>query len=166
MQLDDTIIAQVNEIYNFLISNNKDLLISTAESCTGGMLAAYITSVSGASQIFQSGIIVYSNISKVKLLKLPQYILSTYGSVSAECAIAMAENCKIIMGSDIAISITGNAGPSTEQDQVGLVYFGVCATSSKSYKRNFNGDRNQIRNQMCQCALELLRNYLYCYNDL
>ncbi|WP_371223552.1 CinA family protein [Orientia tsutsugamushi] len=162
MQLDDAVIAQVREIYDLLITRNNNLLISTAESCTGGMLAAYITSISGASKIFQSGLVVYSNVSKVKLLGLPQHILSIYGSVSAECAIAMAENCKIVTKSDIALSITGNADSSSipEQKQGGLVYFGICGTNSKSYKKNFNGDRYQVRSQACQYAIELLRDYV------
>ncbi len=157
MEWDQKIIKLATELYNLLSKTNK--LISTAESCTGGMLAAYITAIPGASKIFKSAIVTYSNMSKIELLKVPENTLSFYGAVSAECATAMADGCKTITGSDITLSVTGIAGPtgSSKNKPIGLVYFGLNNNNiTQSYKKNFNGDRHQIRNQSCKYAIELI----------
>jgi nicotinamide-nucleotide amidase len=105
----------------------KRLKISFAESCTGGMLASSITSVSGASKIFNIGLITYSNLAKIKLLKVNKNIISKYGAVSAECCEAMVKNLAKISKAQINVSVTGIAGPngSTKTKPVGLVYIGV-----------------------------------------
>ena len=105
----------------------KKLKISLAESCTGGLLASTITSVSGASKIFNLGLITYSNQSKIKILKVNKNIIRKYGAVSHECCLEMVKNLSRISKANINVSITGVAGPKggTKQKPVGLVYIGV-----------------------------------------
>ena len=105
----------------------KKLRISFAESCTGGLLSSTITSISGASKVFNLGIVTYSNISKVKVLKINRNIIRKYGAVSHECCSAMVKNLSKISKANINVSITGVAGPKggTKQKPVGLVYIGV-----------------------------------------
>tara|TARA_Y100001958_G_C20931834_1_gene341852 strand:- start:55 stop:516 length:462 start_codon:yes stop_codon:yes gene_type:complete len=112
-----------------LIKNlrTKKLKISVAESCTGGLLASKITSISGASKIFNLGLITYSNQAKIKVLKINKNIIRKYGAVSHQCCFAMVNNLSKISKADINISITGIAGPKggTKQKPVGLVYIGI-----------------------------------------
>ena len=105
----------------------KKLKISFAESCTGGLLASAITSISGASKIFNFGLVTYSNQAKIKVLKVNKNIIRKYGAVSHECCYAMVKNLSRISKANINISITGIAGPKggTKQKPVGLVYIGV-----------------------------------------
>ena len=105
----------------------KKLKISFAESCTGGLLASSITSISGASKVFNLGLVTYSNQSKIKILKVNRNIIKKYGAVSHECCSAMVKNLSKISKANINISITGIAGPKggTKQKPVGLVYIGV-----------------------------------------
>ncbi len=105
----------------------KKLKISFVESCTGGLLASTITSVSGASKIFNLGLITYSNQAKIKILKVNKNIIRKYGAVSHECCSAMVKNLSKISRADINISITGIAGPKggTRQKPVGLVFIGI-----------------------------------------
>ena len=105
----------------------KKLKISFAESCTGGQLASTITSISGASKIFNLGLVTYSNIAKIKVLKVNKNIIEKYGAVSYECCYAMVNNLSKISKANINVSITGIAGPKggTKQKPVGLVYIGV-----------------------------------------
>ena len=102
----------------------KKLKISFAESCTGGMLASLITSISGASKVFNLGIVAYSNKSKMGILKVNKDIIKKYGAVSAECCEAMVVNLAKISKANINVSITGIAGPygGTKTKPVGLVY--------------------------------------------
>jgi len=105
----------------------KKLKISFAESCTGGLLASSITSISGASKVFNLGLITYSNQAKIKVLKVNKNIIRKYGAVSRECCLAMVKNLSKISKANINVSITGIAGPKggTKQKPVGLVYIGV-----------------------------------------
>ena len=105
----------------------KKIKISFAESCTGGMLANTITSVSGASKVFNLGLITYSNQSKIKILKVHKRIIKKFGAVSYECCKAMAENLSKISKANINVSITGIAGPKggTKKKPVGLVFIGI-----------------------------------------
>ena len=105
----------------------KKLKISFAESCTGGLLASSITSISGASKIFNLGLVTYSNQAKIKVLKVNKNIIKKYGAVSHECCSTMVKNLSKISKANINISITGIAGPKggTKQKPVGLVYIGV-----------------------------------------
>ena len=105
----------------------KKLKISFAESCTGGLLASSITSISGASKIFNLGLITYSNQAKIKFLKINKNIIRKYGAVSHECCLAMVNNLSKISKANINVSVTGIAGPKggTKQKPVGLVYIGI-----------------------------------------
>ncbi len=105
----------------------KKLKISFAESCTGGLLASTITSISGASKIFNLGLVTYSNQAKIKFLNVNKNIIKKYGAVSYECCFAMVKNLSKISKANINISITGIAGPKggTKQKPVGLVYIGI-----------------------------------------
>ena len=105
----------------------KKLKISFVESCTGGLLASTIASVSGASKIFNLGLVTYSNQAKIKTLKVNKNIIKKYGAVSHECCSAMVKNLSKISNANINVSITGIAGPKggTKEKPVGLVYIGV-----------------------------------------
>ena len=105
----------------------KKLKISFAESCTGGLLASTITSISGASKIFNLGLVTYSNQAKIKFLKVNKNIIKKNGAVSYECCLAMVNNLSKISKANINVSITGIAGPKggTKKKPVGLVYIGV-----------------------------------------
>ena len=109
------------------ILTKKKLKISFAESCTGGLLASSITSISGSSKVFNLGFITYSNQAKIKVLKVNKSIIKKYGAVSHECCYAMVKNLSRISKANINVSITGIAGPKggTKQKPVGLVYIGV-----------------------------------------
>ena len=105
----------------------KKIKISVVESCTGGLLASAITSISGASKIFSLGLITYSNQAKIKILKVNKNIIKRFGAVSYECCYAMVNNLSRISKTNINISITGIAGPrgGTKKKPVGLVYIGL-----------------------------------------
>ena len=105
----------------------KNIKISLAESCTGGLLASIITSISGASKIFTLGLVTYSNQSKIKILKVPKKIIIKHGAVSYETCLSMVQNLGKISRSTISLSITGIAGPKggAKNKPVGLVYIGI-----------------------------------------
>ena len=109
------------------ILTKKKLTIGLAESCTGGMLASEITSVSGASKVFGIGLVTYSNQAKITVLKVNKSIIQKYGAVSPQCCEAMVKNLSKISKAQINVSITGIAGPNggTKKKPVGLVYIGV-----------------------------------------
>ena len=105
----------------------KKLKVAVVESCTGGMLSSSITSISGASKVFNLGLVTYSNQAKINILKVNKNIIKKYGAVSQECCSEMVKNLSIISKANINISITGIAGPKggTKQKPIGLVYIGV-----------------------------------------
>ena len=105
----------------------KRLRLSFVESCTGGMLSSAITSISGASKIFNLGLVTYSNQAKIKVLKVNKNIIRRYGAVSSECCKAMVINLSKISRANINVSITGIAGPKggSKKKPVGLVYIGL-----------------------------------------
>ena len=111
----------------FSILNRKNFKLAVVESCTGGLLASTITSISGASKVFNLGLVTYSNQAKIKVLKVNKNIIKKYGAVSYECCSAMVKNLSKISKANINVSITGIAGPkgSTKEKPVGLVYIGV-----------------------------------------
>ena len=110
-----------------LILKRKKLKLAVAESCTGGLLASSVTSISGASKIFNLGLVTYSNQAKIKILKVNKNIIKRYGAVSHRCCLAMVNNLSKISKAHINVSITGIAGPKggTKQKPVGLVYIGI-----------------------------------------
>ena len=133
--------------------------VATAESCTGGMVAARITSVPGSSSVFLGGIVSYANAVKQDVLGVPQTVLERKGAVSAECAKAMAKGVRALLGVDVAVSVTGIAGPGggTPEKPVGLVWFGVAdGRGTRSERRVFAGGRAAVRRQAAEQALELL----------
>ena len=107
--------------------SKKNIKISFAESCTGGLLSSSITSISGSSQVFTLGLITYSNNSKISILKVPKKIIRKHGAVSYESCLSMVKNLSKISKSDISISVTGIAGPrgGTKEKPVGLVFIGI-----------------------------------------
>ena len=109
------------------ILTKKKLKIAFAESCTGGMLASEITSISGASKVFGIGLVTYSNQAKITVLKVNKNIIQKYGAVSPQCCEAMVKNLSKISKAQINVSITGIAGPNggTKKKPVGLVYIGI-----------------------------------------
>ena len=115
----------------------KKLKISIAESCTGGLLASSITSISGASKVFNLGLVTYSNQAKIKILNVNKDTIKRYGAVSRECCLAMVNNLSKISKANINISITGIAGPKggTKQKPVGLVYIGIKKNNKTSINK-------------------------------
>lgn len=137
----------------------KKIKISTTESCTGGFLAGTIVNVSGASEVFDEGYITYSNAAKHKILGVKEETLEQYGAVSEETAKEMAEGCAKAAGAQIAIGITGIAGPTggTQEKPVGLVYMGCFYQGTAKVKRFiFLGDRSQVRKQSVEEALKFI----------
>ena len=130
--------------------------LATAESCTGGGIGAALTAVPGSSAVYKGGIISYTNEVKEKLLGVPAEMLETYGAVSAPVAQAMAEGARKNLQTDIAVSVTGLAGPGGDEygNPVGTVFIGY-ADANKSYAKeyHFSGDREAVRQQAVQMAL-------------
>ena len=133
-----------NKIVQKLVK--KKLKISFAESCTGGLLASSITSISGSSKIFNLGLITYSNKAKTNILKVPKKIIDKYGAVSKECCLSMVKNLSKISKANISVSITGIAGPNggTKLKPVGLVYIGIKKGKKKIVKENLFKNKNRI----------------------
>ena len=137
----------------------RKLTVSTAESCTGGMLSAKIIDVPGASEIFTEGFVTYTNEAKMKRLSVSPGTLKDFGAVSAQCACEMAEGAARQSGADIALSTTGIAGPGggTDEKPVGLVYIGMKAGDMLTAKEFiFQGSRNDVRTQTVEKALSIL----------
>ena len=138
----------------------KKLKISFAESCTGGLLASSITSISGASKIFNLGLVTYSNQAKIKFLKVNKNTIIKYGAVSHECCLAMVNNLSKISKANINVSITGIAGPNggTKQKPVGLVYIGIKRGNKTQINKCFfkNKTRSSIQKATVKKALNLV----------
>ena len=134
--------------------------LSTAESCTGGMVAARLTDIAGSSDVVERGFVTYSNESKIELLGVSAEQLGHYGAVSAQVARAMAEGALAHSRADIAISVTGIAGPggAVPGKPVGLVYLGLAAKGRETRveRQHFEGDRQMVRAAALDRALELL----------
>ena len=141
--------------------NKKKLKISFAESCTGGMLASKITSISGASKVFGLGLVTYSNQAKITILNVNKRIIQKYGAVSPECCEAMVKNLAKISKAQINVSITGIAGPNggTKTKPVGLVYIGVKNKNKILITKNIfkQKSRKAIQNATVKRTLEIIR---------
>jgi nicotinamide-nucleotide amidase len=145
-------------IGRLLKEQNKSLAL--AESCTGGLISHRITNVSGSSQYFLEGMTTYSNEAKIKRLGVPENIIETYGAVSKETAIAMAEGMRKTSGADLAVSVTGIAGPTggTKEKPVGLTYIGISGEwVCESQQFIFPQDRVKNKERAAQAALNFLR---------
>ena len=137
----------------------KNITISTAESCTGGSLGRIITSVSGASSIYGYGFITYANEAKENLLGVSFDTLKNFGAVSPETACEMAAGARRVSKSDIAVSTTGIAGPGggTAEKPVGLVYIALSYKDTTVYRKlNLSGDRDSVRKAACREVFKLI----------
>lgn len=141
---------------------SKKLKLATAESCTGGLISKRITDVSGSSEVFEGGVVCYSNRFKENVLGVSPETLKKYGAVSRETAREMVKGILSLTKADIAVAVTGIAGPSSDDTNkpVGLVYIAVSdgkSTIVKKFLNNFTGDvREQNRNISADTALEMI----------
>ena len=138
--------------------------IATAESCTGGLISSCLTSVSGASETFQCGFVTYSNEAKTRLLGVPVDAITDFGAVSDIVASAMAEGAVAHSGADLAVSVTGIAGPGggSPDKPVGLVYLSLAQTGEDAVIKRyvFAGNRDDVRRSAVGAALELIHSGL------
>lgn len=152
------ICTKANHIMNACKKNGTKLAV--VESCTGGLLGAVLTELPGSSSMFTHGFITYANEAKQEMVGVKKTLLTKYGAVSAEVAKAMAEGALKASSADIAVAITGVAGPDggTKTKPVGLVHF-ACAMKRKktlSVKKNFKGDRSAVRMSAVDAALDII----------
>lgn len=141
------------------ILKKKKYSITCAESCTGGLLSGRLVSVPGVSDVYKMGFVTYANKAKRKLLGVKKKTLRKYGAVSEECAYEMAFGAAKAADADVAIAVTGIAGPDggTADKPVGTVYIGCCIGKEACVRRyQFSGDRDVIRENSVTAALELL----------
>ena len=143
--------------------SKKNLKISFAESCTGGLLSSSITSISGSSKVFTIGLITYSNQAKIDILKVPKKIIVKNGAVSYKTCLSIVKNLNKISNTNISVSITGVAGPNggTKQKPVGLVFIGI-KKGNKTLIKKFlfkNKKRNLIQKATVKKALNLILSF-------
>jgi nicotinamide-nucleotide amidase len=159
MELDTLLLREVVHALK-----RQGLMLATAESCTGGWVAQVITSVAGSSEWFERGFVAYTNLAKREMLGVSTTILSRYGAVSEQTARAMAEGALTHSHAQVALAITGIAGPSggTPEKPVGTVCFAwaVKKRDTISRKQVFSGDREAVRRQSVAMALQGLLEYL------
>ncbi len=140
-------------------ASSRGLKISFAESCTGGLIAASVTDIPGASGVFLGSAVTYSNEAKRDILGVDVSVMAEHGAVSAMCAEKMAEGARRIFGSDMALSVTGVAGPDggSKEKPVGTVWFGISIENATyTFKKKFNGERSDIRRSAVMEALSSL----------
>ena len=133
--------------------------LATAESCTGGMIGQLLTGVSGASRVYKGGVISYTNEVKQNVLGVDGKLLTELGAVSAPVAEAMAAGVQKLLNADISVSVTGLAGPGGDEfgNPVGTVFVGfACEITSEVKEYHFTGDRDSVRRQAAEAALELI----------
>jgi nicotinamide-nucleotide amidase len=141
----------------------RGLTLATAESCTGGMVASRLTSVPGASDVFAGSVVAYANDVKQVSLGVPAELIAEHGAVSVEVAAAMAAGARDRLGADVAVAVTGVAGPGggTEDKPVGLVFaHAIGPEGEKSVRTELPGDREMIRGRATAAALHLVRRLL------
>ncbi len=152
----------IEQIVSYLLQM-RNMTLATAESCTGGLLAERITSLSGSSRYFLGGAVVYSNELKTQFANVPKALIDKHGAVSREVAVALAEGIRKRCLSSYGVGITGVAGPTggTEQKPVGLLYIALAGEEgTQVVERNFPGDRKRIRQFATEQALEMIRRAL------
>ncbi|WP_346689216.1 CinA family protein [uncultured Cloacibacillus sp.] len=150
----DELASRVIEIFR-----EKGLSLALAESCTGGMIAETITNVAGASDIFYGSAVTYVNSAKERILGVTRETLEKHGAVSSECAEEMACGARRVYGADVAMSVTGIAGPGggSEGKPVGTVWFGLATKDgAETFRRRFDGDRAAVRRQTVEEVLRRL----------
>jgi nicotinamide-nucleotide amidase len=148
----------IHEVFEALLK--RKMTLATAESCTGGMVAAAFTDIAGSSEIFDRGFVTYSNAAKVEMLEVPFDLISQFGAVSEEVAIAMAQGAMLHSAADIAVSITGVAGPGggSELKPIGLVHFAVAQREKtvSSVQKFGPLSRAEIRKKAMHYAFEIV----------
>lgn len=154
--------STLNEAKNVLAAcRDKGVMLATAESCTGGLIAAALTSVAGSSDVVDRGFVTYSNEAKHELIGVPMALIEAHGAVSDEVVRAMADGALARSHAAVAISVTGVAGPGggSSAKPVGLVYFGLSRTGVPvvSERQVFPGDRGEIRAATVLHALNMIR---------
>src|SRR3990172_3794644 len=152
-------IEPIEEIIGRLL-RKRGWMLSIAESCTGGLIGHRITNIPGSSDYFDGGVITYSNDAKRKLLKVPEETMTTYGAVSHQTAVAMAEGIRKLRGVEIGIGVTGIAGTAggTAAKPVGLVYVALSSPVRVECKEfRFGGNREMIKLQASEAALSMLK---------
>ncbi len=157
MSLDDVLLERCEELV--CECSARGLTVSTAESCTAGLVASSIADVPGASAVLRGGAVTYCNEVKHKVLGVGLDTLQVYSAVSYETAREMAQGSRRVFDSDVAVSLTGYAGPDggTPEDPAGTVYLGLCTCRSVvSHRFHFAGDRNEVRMRAAIRAVELL----------
>ncbi len=156
-------ISLIQEISTLLKERHWQLV--TAESCTGGLLSSYLTEIPGSSIWFERGFVTYSNLAKQEMLSVPESLLNEYGAVSEHVAAAMAIGALQHSAGDIAVSITGIAGPDggSLEKPVGTVCFGWAALGAgltKTVRKQLSGNRQDIRSAACQEALSGILSFI------
>ena len=146
----------ISEVHRLL--TEKGLRLSVAESCTGGLISHYLTSLAGSSRFFDSGVVTYSESSKRNILGVSSETIASHGVVSGETAKEMAEKMRLLSGTDYALSTTGNLGPDVLEGKVrGLVYIGISKEDKTIIKElRLTGDRTQNREETAFLALRFL----------
>ena len=140
--------------------NAQGVMLVTAESCTGGMIAAGLTDIAGSSSVFERGFVTYTNKSKHEMLGVPERLLETYGAVSQQVALAMAEGALVNSEADLSVAVTGIAGPggATQEKPVGLVHIACARIGQETihHQFTFSGDRSRVREQSVVAALDMI----------
>jgi PncC family amidohydrolase len=167
MNFSPKLIAKISEINQKLAEEN--LKITCAESCTGGLLSGLFTEIEGSSKIFDRGFVVYSNQSKIDLLKVDKKLLEEFGAVSEEVSLAMARGALQNSYADIAIAITGIAGPmgATLDKQVGTIFIALVTKNFHQVEKFIFGNyRDENRNLTLENSLIMLENFLEINNKI
>ena len=160
MEMPADIGALAREVIDAL--KGQGMTLATAESCTGGLIAGALTSISGSSEVVYGGFVTYTNEAKIAMVGVPFGLLRQFGAVSKEVALAMAEGAMAAAGTHLAVAVTGIAGPlgGSAEKPVGLVHFAVATSEqTKHLKKSFdpNWSRDQIRHASVVEALKLLK---------
>lgn len=142
----------------------RGVMVATAESCTGGLIAGCLTEIAGSSAVVERGFVTYSNEAKTEMLGVPEAVIASVGAVSEEVARAMAEGALKRSRAQLTVAVTGVAGPGggSPEKPVGLVHFGCAMRDAETLHRRvvFDGDRSDVRRETVRTALEMLRERL------
>lgn len=144
----------MNSLIKLLIE--KNMTIGSCESITGGLFASSLAEIPGASKVLKGGLITYQNVCKINLARVEQEIIEQYGSISQECAIAMAQNAKALLDVDICVSFSGNAGPHPiEGKPTGLIFCAIAYQSTcRAFQFTIRKKRNEIRREIVSIMSE------------
>lgn len=159
--LRDTIKKKAEALLKIL--SDKQIRLSLAESCTGGLIATFLTDVSGSSDVFVESLVTYANDSKMQRLRVSGNTLEKFGAVSSQCVEEMTKGLLLGSSSNLALSVSGIAGPTggTEEKPVGTVYFALADRNKTNSQRcNFDGDREEIRLKAALRAFEIMELYI------